>query len=73
VHPARTQEENLEMCSCGSEDPSDHDPFIDSKVEWMHESVIEFLSNASLWQSDSLRVDKDRPGRSAALSLYSMH
>jgi hypothetical protein len=43
------------------------------QVVWVHRSVVEFLSGNDTWDLECLRVDEDRPGLLAALSIYALH
>ncbi|KAK4235691.1 prion-inhibition and propagation-domain-containing protein [Achaetomium macrosporum] len=59
-------------CYCGNS-YDNHDPYIDSTVGWIHQSVIEFLNDDSVWELDCLRVGEHRPGIAATVSLYELY
>jgi hypothetical protein len=43
------------------------------QVVWVHRSAVEFLSADGTWDLECLRVDEDRPGLLAAVSVYVLH
>ncbi|KAK7747694.1 hypothetical protein SLS62_008940 [Diatrype stigma] len=58
-------------CICGE---TPHDPWVDSKVVFMHQTVFEFLCNENAWNIPALRTSTDDGfNLSAALAFHSLH